>query len=237
MLVGGVNSAVRAFRAVGGTPRFIARAEGAYMWDVENRRYIDYLGSWGPMIVGHSHPKVVAAVREAVGPHIALAIDFHHRLSPVEAAAPLYVGPETPPSAVPSAASPVLPENVQWNGGYMAAPEVYGYTYPTQDMAEWQQQHQPQQSIHHHPQQQSPTQQVQPQLHHQHQHVHGHMQGLSVDMSQVQYGGYEHVGHPQMAAHPHHAQYVHSPIQQTHPMHASDPTTSWNYLFAQFNQV
>ena len=158
-------------------------------------------------------------------------------VSPVEAAAPLYVGPETPPSAVPSAASPVLPENVQWNGGYMAAPEVYGYTYPTQDMAEWQQQHQPQQSIHHHPQQQSPTQQVQPQLHHQHQHVHGHMQGLSVDMSQVQYGGYEHAGHPQMAAHPHHAQYVHSPIQQTHPMHASDPTTSWNYLFAQFNQV
>ncbi len=67
VLVGGVNSAVRAFRAVGGTPRFIARAEGAYMWDVEGRRYIDYLGSWGPMIVGHSHPKVVAAVREAAG--------------------------------------------------------------------------------------------------------------------------------------------------------------------------
>ena len=67
VLVGGVNSAVRAFRAVGGTPRFIARAEGASMWDVEGRRYIDYLGSWGPMIVGHSHPKVVAAVREAAG--------------------------------------------------------------------------------------------------------------------------------------------------------------------------
>lgn len=65
VLVGGVNSAVRAFRAVGGTPRFIARAEGAYMWDVEGRRYIDYLGSWGPMIAGHSHPKVVAAVQAA----------------------------------------------------------------------------------------------------------------------------------------------------------------------------
>ena len=65
VLVGGVNSAVRAFRAVGGTPRFIARAEGAYMWDVEGKRYIDYLGSWGPMIVGQSHPKVVAAVRDA----------------------------------------------------------------------------------------------------------------------------------------------------------------------------
>ena len=67
VLVGGVNSAVRAFRAVGGTPRFIARAEGAYMWDVEGRRYIDYLGSWGPAIVGHSHPKVVEAVRDAAG--------------------------------------------------------------------------------------------------------------------------------------------------------------------------
>ena len=65
VLVGGVNSAVRAFRAVGGTPRFIARAEGAYMWDVEGTRYVDYLGSWGPMIVGHSHPRVLERVREA----------------------------------------------------------------------------------------------------------------------------------------------------------------------------
>lgn len=67
VLVGGVNSAVRAFRAVGGTPRFIARAEGAFMWDVEGRRYVDYLGSWGPMIVGHSHPLVLERVREAAG--------------------------------------------------------------------------------------------------------------------------------------------------------------------------
>ena len=65
VLVGGVNSAVRAFRAVGGTPRFIDRAEGAYLWDVEGKRYIDYLGSWGPMIVGHSHPAVVERVRAA----------------------------------------------------------------------------------------------------------------------------------------------------------------------------
>ncbi|MFZ9408179.1 MAG: glutamate-1-semialdehyde 2,1-aminomutase [Burkholderiaceae bacterium] len=65
VLVGGVNSAVRAFRAVGGTPRFIARAEGAFMWDVEGKRYVDYLGSWGPMIVGHSHPKVLERVIEA----------------------------------------------------------------------------------------------------------------------------------------------------------------------------
>src|SRR5690606_37402938 len=66
VLVGGVNSAVRAFRAVGGTPRFIARAEGAYLWDVEGRRYIDYLGSWGPMILGHGHPEVLARVQRAV---------------------------------------------------------------------------------------------------------------------------------------------------------------------------
>lgn len=65
VLVGGVNSAVRAFRAVGGTPRFIARAQGAYMWDVEGRRYIDYLGSWGPMIAGHTHPHVLQAVQRA----------------------------------------------------------------------------------------------------------------------------------------------------------------------------
>jgi glutamate-1-semialdehyde 2,1-aminomutase len=62
---GGVNSPVRAFRSVGGTPRFIARAQGAYFWDAEGRRYIDYIGSWGPMIVGHAHPEVVRAVQEA----------------------------------------------------------------------------------------------------------------------------------------------------------------------------
>jgi glutamate-1-semialdehyde 2,1-aminomutase len=62
---GGVNSPVRAFRSVGGTPRFIERAEGAYFWDADGKRYIDYIGSWGPMIVGHSHPAVVRAVQEA----------------------------------------------------------------------------------------------------------------------------------------------------------------------------
>ncbi len=62
---GGVNSPVRAFRAVGGTPRFIARAEGAYMWDAEGTRYIDYIGSWGPMILGHGHPTVLDAVLSA----------------------------------------------------------------------------------------------------------------------------------------------------------------------------
>lgn len=62
---GGVNSPVRAFRSVGGTPRFISKASGPYFWDAEDRRYIDYIGSWGPAIVGHAHPKVVQAVQEA----------------------------------------------------------------------------------------------------------------------------------------------------------------------------
>ena len=62
---GGVNSPVRAFRAVGGTPPFLERASGAYVWDAEGRRYLDYLGSWGPMVVGHTHPAVVEAVQEA----------------------------------------------------------------------------------------------------------------------------------------------------------------------------
>jgi glutamate-1-semialdehyde 2,1-aminomutase len=65
VIPGGVNSPVRAFRAVGGTPRFIARAEGAYMWDAEGQRYIDYIGSWGPMILGHGHPAVLEAVIKA----------------------------------------------------------------------------------------------------------------------------------------------------------------------------
>jgi len=65
LIPGGVNSPVRAFRAVGGTPRFFERASGAYLWDVDGRRYIDYVGSWGPMIAGHTHPAVVAAVQAA----------------------------------------------------------------------------------------------------------------------------------------------------------------------------
>jgi glutamate-1-semialdehyde 2,1-aminomutase len=65
VIPGGVNSPVRAFRAVGGTPRFIKRAQGAYLWDAEDKRYIDYIGSWGPMILGHGHPAVVDAVQKA----------------------------------------------------------------------------------------------------------------------------------------------------------------------------
>jgi glutamate-1-semialdehyde 2,1-aminomutase len=62
---GGVNSPVRAFRSVGGTPRFIARGLGPHIWDADGRRYVDLVGSWGPMIVGHAHPAVLAAVQRA----------------------------------------------------------------------------------------------------------------------------------------------------------------------------
>ena len=65
VIPGGVNSPVRAFRAVGGTPRFVKRAEGAYFWDATGKKHIDYIGSWGPMILGHGHPAVLEAVQKA----------------------------------------------------------------------------------------------------------------------------------------------------------------------------
>lgn len=64
VMPGGVNSPVRAFRSVGGEPFFATRAQGAYLWDVEGKRYVDYIGSWGPMIAGHAHPEVIQAVTE-----------------------------------------------------------------------------------------------------------------------------------------------------------------------------
>ena len=65
LIPGGVNSPVRAFRAVGGVPPFFVRASGPHLWDADGRRYIDYVGSWGPMLAGHTHPAVVEAVQEA----------------------------------------------------------------------------------------------------------------------------------------------------------------------------
>ena len=62
---GGVNSPVRAFKSVGGSPVFIKRAQGAYIYDTDDRQYLDYVGSWGPMILGHAHPEVIAAVKAA----------------------------------------------------------------------------------------------------------------------------------------------------------------------------
>ena len=65
IIPGGVNSPVRAFKSVGGTPLFFKRGQGAYVWDADDKRYIDYVGSWGPMIVGHCQPDVVKAVQDA----------------------------------------------------------------------------------------------------------------------------------------------------------------------------
>ncbi|MGD9647250.1 MAG: glutamate-1-semialdehyde 2,1-aminomutase, partial [Pirellulales bacterium] len=66
LIPGGVNSPARAFGGVGGDPLFIDRADGPYLWDIDGRRYIDYVGSWGPMIVGHRHPRVLAALEAAL---------------------------------------------------------------------------------------------------------------------------------------------------------------------------
>src|SRR5436309_5458543 len=66
LIPGGVNSPARAFGAVGGQPPFIARGEGPWLVDIDGNRYLDYIGSWGPLILGHAHPRVVAAVTEAM---------------------------------------------------------------------------------------------------------------------------------------------------------------------------
>ncbi|MBI2689840.1 MAG: glutamate-1-semialdehyde 2,1-aminomutase [Acidobacteria bacterium] len=66
LVPGGVNSPVRAFRSVGGTPRFIAKANGARLWDVDGNEYIDYIGSWGPMLLGHRHPEILTAIEDAL---------------------------------------------------------------------------------------------------------------------------------------------------------------------------
>ena len=94
VMPGGVSSPVRAFGAVGGTPRFVASARGATITDVAGRKYVDFVGAWGPMIVGHAHPEVVAAVQNAVAdspsfgapslPELLLAEEIVARVAPVE---------------------------------------------------------------------------------------------------------------------------------------------------------
>ena len=106
---GGVNSPVRAFRAVGGTPRFMASGAGAYLTDVDGRRYVDLVGSWGPMILGHAHPEVVDAIRLAVGsgtsfgtpsePEVLLAEEIVER-TPVEQVRLVTSGTEATMSAI-----------------------------------------------------------------------------------------------------------------------------------------
>jgi glutamate-1-semialdehyde 2,1-aminomutase len=85
VIPGGVNSPVRAFRAVGGTPRFISRAHGAYMWDAEGQRYIDYIGSWGPMILGHGHPAVLDAVQRAAADGLSFGAPTEREIELAEA--------------------------------------------------------------------------------------------------------------------------------------------------------
>jgi glutamate-1-semialdehyde 2,1-aminomutase len=94
VIPGGVNSPVRAFRAVGGTPRFIARAEGAYLWDAEGRRYIDYIGSWGPMILGHGHPAVLDAVHKAAADGFSFGAPTEREIELAEAIIALVPGIE-----------------------------------------------------------------------------------------------------------------------------------------------
>jgi len=107
---GGVNSPVRAFRAVGGTPRFMASGSGAFLTDVDGRTYVDLVGSWGPMILGHAHPQVVAAVESAVarglsfgtpGPaEVELAEEIVRRVAPVEMVRLVSSGTEATMSAI-----------------------------------------------------------------------------------------------------------------------------------------
>jgi len=85
VIPGGVNSPVRAFRAVGGTPRFVKRAQGAYFWDANDKRYIDYIGSWGPMILGHGHPAVLEAVQKAALDGLSFGAPTEREIQLVEA--------------------------------------------------------------------------------------------------------------------------------------------------------
>jgi len=94
VIPGGVNSPVRAFRAVGGTPRFITRAEGAFLWDAEGRRYIDYIGSWGPMILGHGHPAVLEAVQKAAADGFSFGAPTEREVELAEAIIALVPGVE-----------------------------------------------------------------------------------------------------------------------------------------------
>lgn len=110
VIPGGVNSPVRAFRAVGGTPRFVARAAGPYLYDADGREYVDLLCSWGPMILGHAHPDVLAAVTEAAARgfsfgtpsenEVALAEEIVARVPPVEQVRLVSSGTEATMSAI-----------------------------------------------------------------------------------------------------------------------------------------
>ncbi|MFD5092726.1 glutamate-1-semialdehyde 2,1-aminomutase [Amycolatopsis thailandensis] len=107
---GGVNSPVRAFNSVGGTPRFMVRGEGPYLWDADGNRYVDLVSSWGPMILGHAHPDVVAAARDAAvnglsfgtptRGEVELAEEIIGRVEPVEQVRLVNSGTEATMSAI-----------------------------------------------------------------------------------------------------------------------------------------
>ena len=82
---GGVNSPVRAFKAVGGTPPFISKADGPYIFDVDGKRYIDYVQSWGPMVLGHNHPKIRQAVIDAAANGLSFATALSKSLTTIAA--------------------------------------------------------------------------------------------------------------------------------------------------------
>jgi glutamate-1-semialdehyde 2,1-aminomutase len=110
VIPGGVNSPVRAFGSVGGTPRFLASASGAYVRDVEGREYVDIVGSWGPALLGHAHPAVVQAVQEAAArglsfgapteAEVELASEIRHRVPPAESVRLVSTGTEATMTAL-----------------------------------------------------------------------------------------------------------------------------------------
>lgn len=129
VIPGGVNSPVRAFKGVGGTPLFIARAEQAYLFDADGKRYIDYVGSWGPMIAGHSNPEIIAAVQEAIGRGLsygaptAIEVDMAERIGEImpsiEMVRMVNSGTEATMSAIRLARGYTGRDNiVKFEGGY-----------------------------------------------------------------------------------------------------------------------
>ena len=129
VIPGGVNSPVRAFKGVGGTPLFIARAEQAYLFDADGNRYIDYVGSWGPMIAGHSNPEIIAAVQEAIGRGLsygaptAIEVDMAERIGEImpsiEMVRMVNSGTEATMSAIRLARGYTGRDNiVKFEGGY-----------------------------------------------------------------------------------------------------------------------
>ncbi len=129
VIPGGVNSPVRAFKSVGGTPLFIKRAEQAYLFDEDDKRYIDYIGSWGPMIAGHANPEIIAAVKEAVdhglsyGAPTSIEVDMaeriHEILPSIEMVRMVNSGTEATMSAIRLARGFTGRDNIlKFEGGY-----------------------------------------------------------------------------------------------------------------------